>query len=314
MEENRYDLKTLREQTDLVLLLSKLGFQPLKRSGGELFYLSMLRDNDTSPSFCVNEKLGIWYDHGLAKGGNVIDFALAYWPGLDFRQAMEKLIDTSESFQALSSQNRPVQMEMPLRHPSYLIREIRETGTNPAISAYLDRRGILEVARPFIKEVYYSIKKDNGKRMELFAAGWPNDLGGWEVRNSHFKGCLGKKSMRFIAGEDHLTVFEGMMDFLSWKLEHPSSTASALILNSVAFLKPAMLFARGYSSIDLFFDHDPSGKKASAEFLRNVPWSLDRSELYRGYNDYNEKIQQGIAGKQSRQEPREIPSFKGKHR
>ncbi|WP_316847084.1 toprim domain-containing protein [Pedobacter psychrodurus] len=313
MEENRFDLKGIREQTDLVSLLSKLGFEPLKRSGGELFYLSMLRENDTAPSFCVNEKLGLWYDHGLAKGGTVIDFALAYWTGCDFRQAMEKLNEASGSLQ-LPPPIRPAQMEIPLRHPSYQIREIRESVGNPAISAYLSQRGILEVAGPFIKEVYYSIKKENGRRMELFAAGWQNDLGGWEVRNSHFKGCLGKKSMRFISGESHLAVFEGMMDFLSWKLEHPSDAASVLILNSVAFLKPAMRFAQGYSAVELFFDHDPSGKKASGEFLKNLPWAADRSELYEGFNDYNEKIQHMTGKRMSRGGEKQIPAIKGKQR
>lgn len=315
MEEHRFDLRKLREETDLVFLLSKLGFEPLKKSGGELFYLSMLRDNDTSPSFCVNEKLGIWYDHGLAKGGNVIDFALAYWPGLHFGQAMQKLADISGGLEGLPERIKPVQIEIPLRHPSYLVREVKETGSNPAITSYLEQRGISAVAGPYLKEVYYSIKKDNGKRMELFAAGWQNNLGGWEVRNSHFKGCLGKKSMTFLEGsKDNLSVFEGMMDFLSWKLEHPNGDASILILNSVAFLKPAMHFSADYPAIEIFFDHDPSGRKASEEFLKALPGTIDRSEIYNGYNDYNEKIQQGISGKQLQPDQQQHSFLKGKGR
>ncbi|WP_026260234.1 hypothetical protein [Segetibacter koreensis] len=30
------------------------------------------------PSFKVNSKLNYWYDHGIGKGGNVIDFAILY--------------------------------------------------------------------------------------------------------------------------------------------------------------------------------------------------------------------------------------------
>jgi len=298
MEENRFDLKEIREHTDLVSLLSKLGHEPIRRSGGELFYLSMLRDSDTTPSFCVNEKLGLWYDHGLAKGGTVIDFAIAYWSGCNFREAIEKLAGASLGISLPLPQRKHSQTELPLRHPSYQIREVKEKITNPSISAYLAQRGVLEVAAPYIKEIYYSIKKENGKRMELFAAGWENDRGGWEVRNSYFKGCLGKKSMKFISGDSRLAVFEGMMDFLSWKLEQPGDRASVLILNSVAFLKPAMQFAKDYSGIELFFDHDPSGKKATEEFLKSFPRAADRSDLYLGYNDYNEKIQHLDRGRQ----------------
>lgn len=292
MEENRFNLNKIREETDLVTLLSKLGYQPLKRSAGELFYLSMLRDSDTMPSFCVNEKLGIWYDHGLAKGGNIIDFALSYWSALSFRESIAKLLDVYGNPDSLPLKTRPAQIEIPLKHPSYLIREIRELGGNPAISNYLAQRGISAAAEGFIKEVYYSIKKQNGDRKEMFAAGWQNDLGGWEVRNSLFKGCLGKKSMTFISADPHkLTVFEGMMDFLSWRIEYPENSASALILNSVSFLKPAIQKASEYPKVDIFFDHDPSGRKSTEEFLKSVACSKDCSEIYKGYNDYNEKIQ-----------------------
>ncbi|WP_175632317.1 toprim domain-containing protein [Pedobacter ghigonis] len=297
MEENRYDLNKIREETDLVTLLSKLGYQPLKRSAGELFYLSMLRDSDTMPSFCVNEKLGIWYDHGLAKGGNVIDFALSYWPALSFRESIGKLLEAYGNPDAIPLKAKPAQIEIPLKHPSYLVREVRELGGNPAISDYLAQRGISAVAGGFIKEVYYSIKKDNGDRKELFSAGWQNDLGGWEVRNRLFKGCLGKKSMSFISGDpDKLTVFEGMMDFLSWRIEYPENRASALILNSVSFLKPAIQKASEYAQVEIFFDHDPSGRKSSEEFLNKLSYSKDCSVIYQGYNDYNEMIQHRLKG------------------
>jgi len=292
MEENRFNLEKIREETNLIALLAKLGYHPVKRSAGELFYLSMLRNNDTMPSFCVNEKAGIWYDHGLGKGGNVIDFALNYWPQLGFRESIVRLLEAYGSAYTEPLQGKPAQMEIPLRHPSYLVREVRELGGNPAIGNYLAQRGILAAANGFIKEVYYSIKKQDGNRTELFAAGWQNDLGGWEVRNSLFKGCLGKKSMSFISGDQgKLSVFEGMMDFLSWRMEYPESRASILILNSVSFLKPAIQKASEYAQVEIFFDHDPSGRKSSEEFLNKLSYSKDCSVIYQGYNDYNEMIQ-----------------------
>jgi hypothetical protein len=59
----------IKEQVSLVDLLARLGFEPVRRSGKELMYLSMLRESDTKPSFAVNELLNVWFDHGSGKAG-----------------------------------------------------------------------------------------------------------------------------------------------------------------------------------------------------------------------------------------------------
>jgi hypothetical protein len=64
-------------QIDIVDYLSKLGHQPTKIRNVDYWYLSPLRDEKT-PSFKVNRKLNRWYDHGIGKGGNLIDFGLLY--------------------------------------------------------------------------------------------------------------------------------------------------------------------------------------------------------------------------------------------
>ncbi len=64
-------------QTDMVDYLSRLGYEPAKVKGVDYWYLSPLREEKT-PSFKINRKLNRWYDHGLGKGGNIIDFAILY--------------------------------------------------------------------------------------------------------------------------------------------------------------------------------------------------------------------------------------------
>ncbi|RZJ69583.1 MAG: hypothetical protein EOO45_13495, partial [Flavobacterium sp.] len=128
-------------------------------------------------------------------------------------------------------------------------------------------------------------------RREMFAAGWQNEQGGWEVRNAYFKGCLGKKAMSFIPGNhERIVLFEGMMDFLTWKKLSPLQDASVLILNSLSFLNPALQRAANYKTIELFFDHDPPGKKATMQVLSELPQAVDQSTRYEGYNDFNEKL------------------------
>src|SRR3954447_4981953 len=64
-------------QMDIVLYLSSLGYEPTKGNNADYWYLSPLRDEKTA-SFKVKRKLNRWYDHGMGRGGNLIDFAILY--------------------------------------------------------------------------------------------------------------------------------------------------------------------------------------------------------------------------------------------
>lgn len=65
------------KEMDMVDYLSSLGHEPSKIRSKDYWYLSPLRDEKT-PSFKVSRRLNRWYDHGLGKGGNLIDFGIEY--------------------------------------------------------------------------------------------------------------------------------------------------------------------------------------------------------------------------------------------
>src|SRR5438874_13426296 len=65
-------------QINLVDYLFSLGFQPQKVKNNDYWYLSPLRE-EKEASFKVNRKLNLWYDHGLGKGGSIIDFGMLYY-------------------------------------------------------------------------------------------------------------------------------------------------------------------------------------------------------------------------------------------
>lgn len=60
------------------LFLQRSGIKPARRSqnGRQLWYNSPLRAGDAGPSFKVDTVLNLRYDHGLARGGNVIDLVV----------------------------------------------------------------------------------------------------------------------------------------------------------------------------------------------------------------------------------------------
>jgi DNA primase len=292
---NYLNTADIKEQVSLVDLLSRLGHEPVRRSGKELMYISMLRESDTDPSFAVSEQLNVWYDHGTGKGGNLIDFAVAYWPGSDFVDVLRKIVSTAkQEIRTDHPRESSARQRMPVKIPHYEVEDVKEMGNNAAISWYIKDRGISQASQEKLKEVYYYVEDQKKLRKHFFAAGWQNELGGWEVRNKYFKGCLGHKAHTHIPGNPgKLVIFEGYLDYLSWLTEHPENNASVLVLNTLSLLEGAIRKAKAYPEVDLYFDRDKSGHQASLTFKAAVPYAQDRSSIYDGFKDYNERLQAG---------------------
>jgi hypothetical protein len=296
---NKLNAREIKDQVSLVDLLSRLGFKSLRTSGQELLYFSMLRDSDTKPSFAVNDNLGAWYDHGQGKGGTIIDFGMAFWPDLSFNEVLEKIVSVS-AMQPVSNSvfNEDRRKRSAVKIPHYEILEVKDLRCNPAITSYLQSRGIMEAAEGRLKEIYYYVEDQKKLRKHFFAAGWQNELGAWEVRNIYFKGCLGHKALSFIPGDSkRLAVFEGFMNYLSWLADNPFANDSVLVLNSLSLLQAGIRKAREFSAISLYLDHDKAGRQGTADFIKAVPLAIDCSANYEGYNDYNEKLVAGLLNK-----------------
>ncbi|MCC8407722.1 toprim domain-containing protein [Mucilaginibacter sp. UR6-1] len=284
--------KELKEQASIVDLLSRLGFEPVKKFGKEYMYRSMLREGDNDPSFSVDDKLGAWYDHGTGKGGNIIDLGLACWPDLKFNEVVEKI-------QVACNMGPPVRREarprLPVRTRNYVIESIKTIGTHPAITAYLQSRGVFDIAKNRLNEVYYHVKNEKGEKKQFFAAGWKNEAGSWEVRNRYFKGCLGQKAISIIPGDPKsVAVFEGYMNYLSWLRERRGASQSVIVLNTLSLLAEGIRQAIKYPAIDLFLDRDTAGLHATKDFIKALPYASDRSGAYEKFNDYNDKLVAGL--------------------
>ena len=76
MDNHDFSLLEMK-QLDIVEYLQKLRIHPQKITNNDYWYLSPLRE-EKEASFKVNRKLNLWYDHGLGKGGSIIDFGILY--------------------------------------------------------------------------------------------------------------------------------------------------------------------------------------------------------------------------------------------
>ncbi|HRP37960.1 MAG TPA: CHC2 zinc finger domain-containing protein [Candidatus Dojkabacteria bacterium] len=160
---------------DMVDYLSRLGYKPSKIRNDDYWYLSPLRDEKT-PSFKVNRKLNRWYDHGLGKGGNLIDFAILH-QNCTIGEFLQKLNGDFSFHQPVFHQSEQLKTKKILN-----ILQDYSIGSF-ALLRYLEQRRIpIDIADQFCREVRYEL---NNKI--YYGIGFKNDSGGYEIRNPYFK-------------------------------------------------------------------------------------------------------------------------------
>ena len=289
----RTDIENMR-QTPLADFLARLGHEPVRRSGNELWYRAPYRSERT-PSFRVNVAKHLWYDFGLGKGGDIFTLAGELAQSDDFMEQAKFIADAANM--VVDKSGKPTYQPKPTE-PAFEGVEVVPLLRSP-LTEYLEERGIpYGIASRYCCRLNYGVR---GKR--YFAVGFPNVAGGYEVRSRFFKRCVPPKDVSLIKAEDVPTdicnVFEGFMDFLS-AATLGLTTGDSLVLNSVANVEKALKYLDGYGHIDCYLDHDEAGRR-TLELLKEHYGGrvCDRSALYDGCKDLNEFLQRATKNKTS---------------
>jgi hypothetical protein len=281
------------KQIDIVEYLEKLGYHPQKIRNNDYWYLSPLRD-ETQPSFKVNRKLNAWFDHGIGKGGNLIDFGILYH---DCRVA--ELLKKLQEFLSFHKEALTVQQPQPntqklseALEPKIKVIAAKPLA-HPSLCSYLDDRKIpLEIAKKYCREVEFELYDK-----KYFAMGFQNKSGGFELRNEHFKGSSSPKEVTLIEenNSNNLAVFEGFFSFLSYLTIHQNNTSQLtnfLVLNSLSFFEKSREIMEQYQQIQLYLDRDDAGLKHTHKALKWNEKYVDNSHLYKHCKDLNEYLVQ----------------------
>lgn len=77
------------KRLDIVDFLFSIGYTQQKLRGNDYWYFSPFRVEKT-PSFKVARRLNVWYDHGIGKGGNLVDFGVLFY-GCSVKEFLQKL-------------------------------------------------------------------------------------------------------------------------------------------------------------------------------------------------------------------------------
>ena len=275
-------------QVPLADFLERLGYEPVRRSGNELWYIAPYRGERT-PSFRVNVAKQLWYDFGTGKGGDIFTLAGEFIRSCDFMEQVKLIAETTNMPMPVPEVSKPTFLPKP-SEPAFEGVEAVPLLRSP-LTDYLAERGIsYAVASRYCCRLNYGVR---GKR--YFAVGFPNVAGGYEVRSRFFKGCVPPKDVSLVKAEgspaDVCSIFEGFLDFLS-AVTLGLETGDSLVLNSVANVEKAMRCLDGYGRIDCYLDRDEAGHRTLATLKERYGGRVcDSSALYDGCKDLNEYLQ-----------------------
>lgn len=259
---------------------------PKNEGEREAWFFSPLREEST-PSFKVDQVKNVFFDHGEGWGGTPIDLVCRL-SNCSVSEALQKISALSSDPDARvsrSSSFSPAKDET----PKSKITKITELSAGQI--NYVRSRGISnEIAKKYLVSVHYVNEPGGGS---FYNIGFANDSGGYDVRSSSFKGCVGKKDISTIRGKDStkVSVFEGFFDFLSALIFFGVSAfkGDVIILNSISQIRKIDLSS--YQSIYLFLDNDKAGDGATAELIRRYgDRCQDCRHYYREKKDFNELL------------------------
>ena len=267
-------------------VLQILGHLPTKQTEKEAWFLNPFA-NENHASFKLDKRNNIWYLHSEGIGGNNIDFMMKY-----LKASVKEVLEWAENQNFFSFQpQNSIQKQNSLKQ-NYQITEIKEF-QNENLKDYLHQRGLSTKVYPLVKEIHF---KMNGKN--LYAIGFENLSGGWELRNSFYKGSLLMKDISILNFNNEsqnqnetgkrIAIFEGFIDALSFVEMKPFYNGYLLVMNSISLLNKTKDHLKNYSEIHLFLDNDKAGETCKNEILKSFPEAKNHSEIYALHKDLND--------------------------
>ena len=272
-------------------VLVSLGHLPTKQNEKEAWFLNPF-STENHASFKLDKRNNVWYLYSEGIGGNNIDFMMKY-----LKASVKEILEWAEKQHFSSFQpQKSIQKQNSLKQ-NYQITEIKEL-QNENLKNYLHQRGLSASIYSLLKEVHFTIGEKN-----LYAIGFENLSGGWELRNIFYKGSLLKKDISVINLYNEsqsqnqneigkkIAVFEGFMDALSFAEMKPFYKGDLLVMNSISLLNRTKEYLKNYSEIHLFLDNDKAGKICKNEILKSFPEAKNHSEIYALHKDLNDYLQ-----------------------
>ena len=266
--------------------LKQSGMSPHRESGKWVFFYSPFRTEGTA-SLAVDKYKNRWRDFGESgKSQDLISLVMKL-EHLDFVGACEFITGSKKiSFEPYSIPTK--------QNKEDIIVEVGDWKTQSVIEYATQIRKIdRSVLYRYCKQVWFSfpngVLKD-GRPKKHVGIGFPNDGGGWDIRNSFFKVACQPKTVSTIKGrspDGTTNVFEGFMNYLSAltyfnKLQFDNDT---IVMNGAGQIETLIESVNG-KTVLYYGDNDPTGNKLLIRLKEEVEVE-DLRGLYEWYNDFN---------------------------
>ncbi|MDV4024423.1 hypothetical protein CMT52_08760 [Elizabethkingia anophelis] len=271
-------------------VLASLGHLPTKQNEKEAWYLNPFAC-ESKASFKLSKSLNCWFLFSEGIGGNNTDFIQKY-----FNCSVKEVLEwaSAQNFSSFPKQQQILFDKAKDTKPNYQIDQVKEI-ENWNLKNYLQERGLSENVYQYVKEITLTV---NNK--QLYAIGFENQSGGFELRNSFYKGAVLKKDISIIKmNNDHqyyqskrqnVAIFEGFMDALSFIEIKKHFIGDIIVMNSTSLISKVKEQLRNYSIKALFLDNDDAGLKCKSEILKSFPDAVDCSEIYSDHKDLNDYL------------------------
>ena len=274
-------------------VLVSLGHHPTKQNEKEAWFLNPFA-TENHASFKLDKRNNIWYLHSEGIGGNNTDFMQKY-----LNASVKEVLEWAEKQKFFTFQLQNIIQKQNSLNQNYQITKIKEL-QNENLKKYLQQRGLSPTVYSLVKEVHFAI----GEK-KLYAIGFENLSGGWELRNQFYKGSLLKKDISVVNLNNNLeknknvVVFEGFIDALSFVEMKPFYKGDLLVMNSVSLLNRTKEYLQNYSEIHLFLDNDKAGETCKNSILKSFPEAKNHSEIYALHKDLNDYLKSKKENKNS---------------
>lgn len=288
---NIMNIAQIKQSITIPEWLQSLGIEPVKASANGLTYHCPWRE-DRHPSMSVTADGRVWYDHSSGEHGSIIDLAMKMMKTSDLAQVCAAF-DTFSPNRSIPYLDQRKEKETASgdgeAFSSFNVVPLRSRG----LLSYLSGRGIQEdLAKAYCQEAHYSF---GGPDNFYYAVAYPNDKGGYELRNAHFKGGTSPKGITThleVYGAP-VVVFEGFIDMLSFAMMERRRRHNYCVLNSVvnadaAIERLAAAPSPWVTKVYLCLDNDQAGREATAKMLQQLPMAEDISSRFAPFKDLND--------------------------
>ena len=278
------NIEQIKEQKTCLDYLGK----PLKKTSSGWHIYRCPWKTDTHPSLTVSPDGKVWRDLSTGAEGGIIELIQTCLGTKDFKAVCVEFDSSSFSRSKILDSQKEKEFESN-GFASFSVVPLQSRG----LYAYLHERRInIDIARQFLQEARYSFQERTDGR-HLYALASLNNLGGYELRSSRYKGGTSPKGITTHLNRDNapVVVFEGFMDMLSFATLCGGVRHNYITLNSIVNAPAAIEVLQSISGkIYLCLDNDEGGAKATAFIQNALPTAVDIRHRFAPAKDVNDYL------------------------